>query len=114
MQRRRMLKYSLTAAVAATVPPGRAALAGQATKDPGPVPDGRLTAPLAVPADGKIPVAFVLAPDAEVVDFSGPWGVFEYVLPRNGDGSPFTLFTVAESTRPLNGCRATNAARETQ
>lgn len=101
MRRRAMLKYSLTAAAAAAALPERAAVAGPPAKDAGPVPDGRLTAPLAVPADGKIPVAFVLAADAEVVDFSGPWGVFEYVLPPDSGGSPFDLFTVAESTRPL-------------
>ncbi|WP_426745454.1 DJ-1/PfpI family protein [Myxococcus faecalis] len=58
------------------------------------------TAPQARP---KLPisVAFVLAAGAEVVDFTGPWGVFEYVTVPGGSGSPYKLFTVADATRPL-------------
>jgi len=50
---------------------------------------------------GRIPVAFVLAVDAELVDFAGPWGVFEYVDLPGRDGTPFQLFTVAETRKPL-------------
>lgn len=53
------------------------------------------------PADGKITVAFVLAPGAEVVDFSGPWGVFEYANVPNLEKNPFELFTVAETISPV-------------
>jgi transcriptional regulator GlxA family with amidase domain len=60
-------------------------------------PANRLTPP----ADGKITVAFVLAPGAEVVDFSGPWGVFEYANIPSLDKSPFELFTVAETSTPV-------------
>ncbi len=56
---------------------------------------------LPVPADGKIPIAFMLGPDAEVVDFSGPWGVFEYVQLEGRDGSPFQPYTVAATRNPL-------------
>ncbi len=56
--------------------------------------------PLAVPADGKVPVAFLLSPGAEVVDFAGPWGVFEYADPAGAE-NPFTLFTVAEQKQPF-------------
>ncbi len=60
-------------------------------------PANRLTPP----ADGKITVAFVLAPGAEVVDFAGPWGVFEYANIPNLEKSPFELFTVAETSSPV-------------
>lgn len=60
-------------------------------------PGGRLIAP----ASGRIPVAFVISPDAEVVDFAGPWGVFEYANLREGGKSPFDLYTVADATSPL-------------
>lgn len=60
-------------------------------------PANRLTPP----AEGKITVAFVLAPDAEVVDFSGPWGVFEYANIPKLERSPFQLFTVAEASTPV-------------
>jgi putative intracellular protease/amidase/YHS domain-containing protein len=56
---------------------------------------------LTPPVDGRITIAVVLAPDAEVVDFAGPWGVFEYANIPNLDKNPFELFTVAESTAPV-------------
>ncbi len=57
--------------------------------------------PLTPPATGIIDVAFVVAPDAEVVDFAGPWGVFEYANTDSAGGNPFHLFTVAESLDPV-------------
>ncbi|ASW52922.1 DJ-1/PfpI family protein [Plantactinospora sp. KBS50] len=65
-----------------------------------PVPDARLTAPLEPPATGTITVAFLLSPQAELVDFAGPWGVFEYVQLDDGH-NPFTLYTVAATTEPV-------------
>jgi transcriptional regulator GlxA family with amidase domain len=56
---------------------------------------------LPVPATGRISVAFLLSPDAEVVDFAGPWGVFEYVSLPGQDDTPFELYTVAETNAPL-------------
>lgn len=59
-------------------------------------------ADLAAPAKGKIQVAFVLAPHATVIDFTGPWEVFQDVHVE-GRGSthdemmPFSLYTVAAS-----------------
>ena len=63
-------------------------------------------APLAPPASGPIPVAFVLSEGAVMIDFAGPWEVFQDVyLPHRGkdmdDQMPFRLFTVAESKAPL-------------
>ena len=66
-----------------------------------PVPDARLTAPLAPPASGEIRVAFLLSPGAEVVDFAGPWGVFEYVFTGDNHRKPFKLYTVAGSKEPV-------------
>jgi len=43
----------------------------------------------------------VISPEAEVVDFSGPWGVFEYVSVPGYDDSVFELFTVAERDAPV-------------
>jgi transcriptional regulator GlxA family with amidase domain len=56
---------------------------------------------LRVPADKRLSVAFLLGPGAEVVDFAGPWGVFEYVSVPGLETSPFHLFTVAESLAPV-------------
>jgi transcriptional regulator GlxA family with amidase domain len=64
---------------------------------------GRLTAP----AKGKIPVAFVLGPGATMIDFAGPWEVFQDVMvPERGpshdeDQMPFQLYTVAEKPEKL-------------
>lgn len=48
-----------------------------------------------------IQVAFVIDAGAEVVDFAGPWGVFEYAHVEGREDSPFQLFIVAESKQPL-------------
>ena len=59
-------------------------------------------APLPRPAvDEPIPVAFLLSADAEVVDFAGPWGVFEYTFLSDWTVQPFKLFTVAQGKEPL-------------
>lgn len=65
------------------------------------VPDARLTAPLTVPANGEIRVAFLISSGAEVVDFAGPWGVFEYVLAGPDHRRPFKLYTVAATREPV-------------
>jgi transcriptional regulator GlxA family with amidase domain len=61
---------------------------------------------LAPPAKGKILVAVLLSPDAQVIDFAGPWEVFQDVhIPSRGttmeERMPFELFTVAESIKPV-------------
>jgi transcriptional regulator GlxA family with amidase domain len=62
---------------------------------------------LSPPAKGKIPVAFVMGPGATMIDFAGPWEVFQDVmLPQRGeshddDQMPFQLFTVAEKPATL-------------
>lgn len=68
-----------------------------------PVPDAHITAPLTVPANGVIKVAFLISPGAELVDFGGPWGVFEYVGVKSGDEihNPFKLYTVAVNKQPV-------------
>ena len=52
---------------------------------------------LTPPAKGRIPVALLISQGVNVIDFSGPWGVFESVtLPKTTD-PPFQLFTVADT-----------------
>lgn len=65
---------------------------------------GRLTPP----ANFEIPVAFAISEGVTVIDFAGPWEVFQDVMlpERGGDMDnqmPFRLFTVSESTRPVTG-----------
>src|SRR5215831_14582732 len=52
--------------------------------------------PLVPPASGKIPVAFLLSEGAVVIDFAGPWAVFEAVR-----GSPFELYTVSAAKKAI-------------
>lgn len=101
MQRRELMKYTLVAVAPATLL-GRAS-AAYARQDAGAVPDARTTAPLKVPANGEIKVAFLIAAGAVVVDFAGPWAVFEQVMMGTGEHHrmPFRLYTVAVSRDPV-------------
>lgn len=56
---------------------------------------------LPMPANGPIRVAFLLSADAVVIDFAGPWGVFESVPETNMGVPPFQLYTVAETSTAL-------------
>ena len=54
------------------------------------------------PAQGAIPVAFAISEGVTVIDFCGPWEVFQDVMIPGRD-HPFELFTVSEKTEPLRG-----------
>jgi len=59
-------------------------------------------APLKPPAEGSIPVAFLLSDNAVVIDFGGPWEVFSNVsIPGRGEGPVFQLYTVAATEAPI-------------
>ena len=59
--------------------------------------------PLTPPPSGPIPVAFLLSEGATMIDFAGPWEVFQDVMVAGrGDSlSAFHLYTVAESETPI-------------
>jgi len=57
----------------------------------------REQAKLIAPTSGSIKVAFVLSDSATVIDFAGPWEVFQDTDAK----VPFELFTVAPSKSPL-------------
>ena len=58
--------------------------------------------PLVPPADGRVPVAITLSAGATVIDFAGPWEVFQDAYDgSNGFGKMFRLFTVGPSTQPI-------------
>jgi putative intracellular protease/amidase/YHS domain-containing protein len=59
-------------------------------------------APLKPPATGSIPVAFLLSEGAVVIDFTGPWEVFQDAQVPGRADAPFRLYTVAETTKPLH------------
>lgn len=65
-------------------------------------PSSDSVTPLTPPADGRIPVAFVLSQGAVVIDFAGPWEVFDNVLAPGPRPHPFEMYTVAETTAPIH------------
>jgi len=63
---------------------------------------------LTPPEKGKIPVAFAISEGVTVIDFAGPWEVFQdvHVTSRGKDMDeqmPFELFTVSEKIEPIVG-----------
>jgi putative intracellular protease/amidase/YHS domain-containing protein len=54
------------------------------------------------PAQGSIPVAFLISEGAQVIDFTGPWEVFQDVMVPGRKDQPFRLYTVSESTSPIH------------
>ena len=83
---------------------GALALAGEvlAAEAKPAAPASKLTAP----ASGPIPVAFVLTKGAVMIDFAGPWEVFQDVsVPGRGssmdDQVPFRLYTVSDTKEPI-------------
>ena len=102
MNRRDLLTTAAAAAwvVTAEIPTALAAAQPATHSDP------KSIKPLTPPSKGKIPVAFLISSDAQVIDFAGPWEVFQDVhVPSRGttmdERMPFELFTVAESTEPI-------------
>src|SRR6266496_1092455 len=86
------------------------AAAGRAIAEPGKeggkaeAGGGRLTPP----AKGDILVAVAISEGATVIDFGGPWEVFQDVhIPERGttmeEIMPFRLYTVSETAKPVRG-----------
>ena len=98
MNRRELLKCSaalgLTAAGSLTLP-GAAAATLDATVD------RAALSPLVPPANASIPIAFLISEGAVVIDFCGPWEVFERVNIPGRKYDAFSLYTVAESAAPI-------------
>jgi putative intracellular protease/amidase/YHS domain-containing protein len=59
------------------------------------------TASLKPPDKGQIPVAFLISDGAVVIDFCGPWEVFQDAMIPSSREMPFRLYTVAETKKPI-------------
>src|SRR5262249_62334185 len=59
------------------------------------------TISLKPPAQGQIPVAFLISDGAVVIDFCGPWEVFQDVMIPGNEEMTFSLNTVAETKHPI-------------
>jgi len=53
------------------------------------------------PAEGSIPVAFLVSDGAVVIDFCGPWEVFQDAYIPGRKDAAFRLYTVAETATPI-------------
>ena len=97
MNRRKLLQssaaFGLTAAGSLVLP--RALAADKMTKD------NAVSNPLTPPANASIPVAFLISEGAVVIDFCGPWEVFERVSIPGRKYGLFSLYTVAETAEPV-------------
>jgi transcriptional regulator GlxA family with amidase domain len=104
MKRRELLKRSATLGFMAAMPfsltvsPQADAESSQSSSGVGkPVPALDKLTP---PADGPVPVAFLISDDAVVIDFCGPWEVFGNVM-SGGRMDVFRLYTVSETSKPI-------------
>jgi putative intracellular protease/amidase/YHS domain-containing protein len=105
--RRGLLKaaaeFGLLVAIALSVS-GELSASSSPAKAPS-APEGNQSAlqtnSLKPPAQGSIPVAFLISKGAQVIDFAGPWEVFQDVIIPGGPEHPFRLYTVSESTSPI-------------
>src|ERR1044071_6512634 len=59
------------------------------------------TTSLKPPDKSQIPVAFLISDRAVVIDFCGPWEVFQDVMVPGNEQMPFNLYTVAETKKPI-------------
>ena len=57
--------------------------------------------PLIPPAQGSIPVAFPISRGAVIIDFCGPWEVFNAADIPDHQGDVFQTYTVAETLEPI-------------
>jgi transcriptional regulator GlxA family with amidase domain len=105
MNRRDLLKRSATLGIAAAIPSlasGKMFASSGLTEAGSGTDEDKAVAkpnPLVPPAKGTIPVAFVISDGAVVIDFAGPWEVFQDVHDAQHD--LFNLYTVAETTKPV-------------
>src|ERR1700675_3460099 len=105
--RRELLLASGAVGLAATVPlslaSARLAGAEQPSSGDNPVKSAVALSPLKPPASGPIRVAFVISKGAVLIDFAGPWEVFENATIPGRDmmDSAFEVYTVAETLEPI-------------
>jgi putative intracellular protease/amidase/YHS domain-containing protein len=105
--RRELLQGSAALGCIAAVPVALASIRGHARHQDPSGANGQAgakrgpSAPsLTPPSAGKIPVAFLISDGAVVIDFCGPWEVFQDASPMDGKGG-FELYTVAEKDGPI-------------
>jgi len=99
MNRRELLQRSAALGLTAA---GSFALPGAGAATFGTAAESAALSPLTPPANASIPVAFLISEGAVVIDFCGPWEVFQRVSIPGRKYDAFSLYTVAESAAPIN------------
>src|SRR6476469_10943589 len=89
MKRRQFLSAAVTLGAAVAAVPSTSALMSESDVKGIATENSKLKPP----ASGTIPVAMVISQGVNVIDLSGPWGVFESV---QVPGAGFELFTVSD------------------
>jgi transcriptional regulator GlxA family with amidase domain len=98
LSRRELLRSSAVLGCLAATP---LSVAASELRSPHPAPASSDANPLKPPPEGSIPVAFLVSDGAVVIDFCGPWEVFQDVMIPGRMEMPFQLYTVSESTKPI-------------
>jgi transcriptional regulator GlxA family with amidase domain len=104
MKRRELLRTSTALGLMAALPGsalGPLSACAEVTGGTGAAKPQAPPVPLKPPTHGRIPVAFLVSEGAVVIDFCGPWEVFQDVTVPGRDGDAFRLYTVAETTKPI-------------
>src|SRR5947209_4710836 len=105
MKRRDLLKNAAALGCMAAIPLSSFGQLATASTSDATRPAAEPTS-LKPPAEGSIPVAFVISDGAVMIDFAGPWEVFQdtYIHGAMGQGMRmdlFRLYTVAETDKPI-------------
>ncbi|MEY2486921.1 MAG: hypothetical protein QOH39_2569 [Verrucomicrobiota bacterium] len=84
-------------AAAVALPAGHAHGAPNEGSPAGVKVDPKQNSKLTPPAGGSIPVAVLISEGVNIIDLSGPWGVFESVSVPNATERPFHLLAVSDA-----------------
>ena len=93
MKRREFLEKSAALGLLAAIPSSLRAATARPARKP--------VEPLKAPATGSIPVAFLVSDGAVIIDFCGPWEVFQDAYVPGRADAPFQLYTVSETAQPI-------------
>ena len=103
MNRRELLQRTMALGILSATPLSRAVSETMLLETPEPPNQPADSSnPLKAPAHGSIPVAFVISAGAVIIDFCGPWEVFENVNVPGRDENAFRLYTVAATLNPIH------------
>src|SRR5579863_3315140 len=100
MNRRSLLKNSAALGFAVALPAMATAKlfagAGTGQMENGKTNPTAKSNPLTPPAQGSIRIAFPISEGTQLIDFAGPWEIFDGVVKPGTTGEPaFELYTVA-------------------